>query len=397
MLATLQYPYFRTLWTATVVNQLGQGMQQLLLGWLMFQMTGSAGLVGAVFAVRSAPNLAIGFVAGSITDRFDRRWLMRLSVWALGLVSAVVAVLLYLDRLEVWQLLVAALLMGATHAFYMTARQAYVYDLVGSGGAVNGIGLVTLSQQIGGIFGALLAGAVIQLFGAGTAFLVTAVSYCLGGIMFYGLRIQGEAAPQFHDPVWENLRGYLRALRTNRAMLSLMATTALAEILGFSHQVMLPVLADEVLHVGATGLGVLTAFRFLGGALGVFLVTALWGFRRRGLLLIATLVCFGIGQMLLSQSLDFWMAVLFIAFINVMASATDILHHTLLQLSVPNEQRGRAMGSWIVGLGTSPAGLLEVGYLSDLVSPRLALFANGIGLAGLAVILGVLLPRLRRM
>ena len=69
LLNTLRYADFRVLWVSTLANQIGQGMQQVVLGWLVFEMTGSAAMVGVVFALRSAPNLIVGFVAGSMSDR----------------------------------------------------------------------------------------------------------------------------------------------------------------------------------------------------------------------------------------------------------------------------------------------------------------------------------------
>ena len=397
IVAALRYPDFRVLWIATVPNQLGQGIQQVLLGWLVFEMTNSSGMVGVAFAVRSAPNLIVGFAAGSVTDRLDRRTIMRISTWGMLLLSLVLALLLYGDRLTVWHLLLATFFMGTLQAFYMTSRQAYVYDVVGAGVVVNGIALVFLAQLVGGIFGAFLAGWSIDWWGPGTSFMVMGISYAVGAFGLYGLRFRGESAPQTREPMSQNLLNYFRELKTNRVMLSLMISTTAAEVLGFSHQVMLPVLAKDVLHVGPTGLGVLTAFRFVGGALGAALLTAVGEVRRRGLLLLVVLALFGVGQVLLSQSSVFWMALLFVTFINVMATATDILHQILLQFSVPNQQRGRAMGSWIVGIGTAPVGQLEIGYLAAVTNARLALLTNGIGLAVLAVVLGLLLPRLRRL
>ena len=396
-MAAFRYPDFRVLWVATVANQVGMGMQQVLLGWLVFDITGSGGMVGVVFAARAAPNLVVGFVAGSVADRIDRRLLLRLTSWLTGAMAAVVAALLYTDTLVVWHLVLAAFLMGGLLSFYITARQAYVYDVVGGANAINGIGLITVSQNVGGIMGALLAGAAIQWFGPGAGFAAMAVVYAVAGFAIYGLRSRGDAAPQFTEPVWQNLVGYFKSLKTNRNLVILIGTTALAEIFGFSHQVILPVLTEEVLDVGATGLGVLTAFKFVGGTLGVLVVTALWRVPRRGILLLVFLAGFGLGQVLLSQIPGFLMAVVMVAFINVMATATDVMHHTLLQLSVSNEERGRAMGSWIVGLGASPLGHVEIGYISDATSPRLALLINGIALASMALVMGVVIPRLRRI
>ena len=397
LVIALRYPDFRVLWLSTVVNQLGWGMQQVILGWLIFDLTGSGGMVGAIFAARSAPNLVVGLAAGSITDRFDRRLIMRLSCIALMVISLGVAWLLFAGLLSVWLLLLAAFLMGAAQAFYMTARQVYVYDIVGGNRAINGIALVSLAQWTGGIIGSLATGALIKWAGPGMAFFVMGLTYALGILVMYWLRHAGSSAPETREPMLENLLNYFRALKNNRVMLSLIISTSGAEILGFSHQVLLPILAAEVLMVGPAGLGLLTAFRFLGSALGVFGVAALERLRRRGMLLLAFIALFGLGQILLAQSPVFWVAVIFVVFINFMASATDILHHTLLQLSVSNRQRGRAMGSWIVGIGTAPVGQLEVGYLAEATSARVALLVNGVALIVLALVMGTLLPRLRRL
>ena len=397
LVAALRYPDFRVLWLSTVANQLGWGMQQVLLGWLIFDMTGSGGMVGTIFAVRSLPNLVIGMAAGSITDRFDRRLIMRLSCAALMLISLAVAWLQFADLLTVGPLLLATFLMGSAQAFYMTARQVYVYDIVGANQAINGIALVSLAQWVGGIIGSLLTGGLIAWKGPGAAFLVMGLTYSLGILVMFQLKHAGSSAPESREPILENLLNYFRALKNNRTMLTLMISTSGAEILGFSHQVMLPILASEVLGVGSVGLGLLTAFRFFGSALGVFAVAGLERLRRRGLLLLGVIVMFGLGQILLGQSPLFWVAVVFVVLINLMASATDILHHTLLQLSVSNAERGRAMGSWIVGIGTAPVGQLEVGYLAESTSARVALLVNGVALVTLAVVMGVLMPRLRRL
>ena len=405
-LAALRYPDFRTLWLSTVANQLGWGMQQVLLGWLILELTGSAGMVGVIYAVRSLPNLVVGLAAGAITDRFDRRRIMRLSCAAMLLLSLAMAGILFDERLAaadgggsllVGLLLLSTFLMGVAQAFYMTARQVYVYDIVGQRRAINGIALVSLAQWTGGIIGSLLTGGLIAWQGPAAAFLVMGLTYLAGLAVMYWLRQAGAAAPREREPLLENLLNYFRTLKNNRVMLSLIISTAGAEILGFSHQVMLPILAKEVLGVGALGLGLLTAFRFLGSALGVFAVVGLERLRRRGLLLLAIIALFGLGQVMLSQSPTFWVAVVFVVFINLMASATDILHHALMQFSVSNQERGRAMGSWIIGIGAAPLGQMEAGYLSEATNARVALLVNGAALIVLAVVMGAVLPRLRRL
>jgi MFS family permease len=397
LLTAFQFHDIRMLWISTVSNQLGQGMQHVVLGWLVFDLTGSSGMVGAIFAARAAPNLLVGLIAGSITDRVDRRTLMRVAVWGMGLVSLGAGLLLTTGNLAIWQLMLFTFSLGTFQAFYMTARQVYVYDVVGAGGAINAIALISLGQRVGQVIGALLAGALIYWQGAGGPFLAMSLGYGIGALVLYTLRTAGSSAPLQREPIGENILNYFRALRTNRVMLSLMVSTAATEIFGFSHQVMLPILAKDVLQVSAVGLGVLTAFRFGGGAIGVVALAALGEIRRRGVLLLSAVALFGAGQVLLGQAFSFWVALLFVAFANAMASIADVLHQSLLQLSVSNEQRGRAMGSWIAGIGTAPVGHLQIGYLAEATNARIALLVNGVTLAVLALTLGVLLPRLRRL
>ena len=396
-LAAFRYSDFRVLWISTMCNQLGQGMQQVLLGWLVFEITGSGAMVGAVFAARSAPNLVVGFLAGSVTDRMDRRLLIRVSILGMTLVAGSMGILAITGNLPVWGLLLATVALGAFQAFYMTARQAYVLDIVGSDGALNGIALISMAQRVGGIFGALLAGGVIQRWGPGQAFFVMGAGYIAGLLVLFWLRRAGASVPREREALWQNLVSYFNALRSNRALAVLMVTTAAAEVFGFSHQVVLPILAKEVLSVGPAGLGLLTAFRFFGGALGVFAGAAMGLVKRQGVLLLTFMALFGVGEILLSQSPNYWSALVFVTLINIMATGTDILHHTLLQLSVPNDQRGRAMGAWIVGIGMAPMGQLEIGYLAGLTSSRIALLTNGLVLAIGALVLGIVMPRIRRL
>ncbi len=397
MVTAFRFHDIRMLWISTVANQLGQGMQHVVLGWLVLDMTGSPEMVGVIFAARAAPNLFVGLIAGPVTDRVDRRTLMRVSVWGLALTALVAGLLLSFGRLAVWELILFTLLLGTFQGFYMTARQVYVYDVVGAGGAINAIALVSLGQRVGQVLGSLLAGTFIYWQGAGSSFLAMSLGYMLGALTLFTLRHAGGSAPQQREPMGENILNYFRALKSNRVMLSLMVSTAATEIFGFSHQVMLPVLAKDVLQVSAMGLGVLTAFRFAGGALGVVALAALGEVRRRGVLLLSAVALFGAGEVLLGQAFNFWVALLIVALANSMASIADVLHQSLLQLSVSNEQRGRAMGSWVVGIGTAPVGHYQIGRLAEVTNARIALLVNGVTLAFLALTLGVVLPRLRRL
>jgi MFS family permease len=396
--SVLQTSGTRALWLATVTNQLSFGMQQVILGWVVLTLTQSSGMVGLAFALRSAPNLVVGFAAGAISDRLDRRTLMRLALLGLALITLLMAWGVWLNRIVVWHVLLYAVIVGMLRAFEMTARQAYVYDIVGAKNAVQGLALNAIAQRVGGALGAVIAGVILEWWGASAAFLVMGFCYGMAGALLYMLHSRGAAAPTaVPEPLWQNVKTYAQALRTHPILRSLMISTAAVEIIGFSHQVILPVLAKDVMHIGAAGLGVLTAFRFIGGVMGAALLTTISRLSQHGRLLLVVLALFGAGQVFLSQVTQFWLAVACVTAINVMASATDILHQALLQHHVANTQRGRAMGSWIIGTGAAPIGHLEIGYLAGVAGVSMALLLNGSALIVLPFLLAWAMPQLRRL
>ena len=394
---SLSYPDMRILSISTLFNQISQGLQQVILGYMVLMLTDSHIMVGMVYATRSAPNLLVGLLAGSVTDRIDRRFLMSITIWSMAVVSLVMAGLVFMGHLTVWGLITTTFLLGCFQAFYMTARQVYVYDLVGSTGAVNGIAIISFAQRLGQVMGALAGGFLLHWTGPALTFGFMGFCFILGGISAYYLKLQGESAPETREGLAENISNYFKALQTNRLMLILIISTALAETFGFSHQVLLPILAQNVLNVGSIGLGVLTAFRFVGGAIGVIGVAAIGDYIGKGKILIVVLILFGVGQVLMSFSGEIWVAIAFVTLTNMMAASSDVLHQSLLQLSVPNEQRGRAMGSWLVGIGSAPFGQLQVGYISGVVGPQISLVINGGILIISAVIMGSTSPKLRKL
>ena len=147
----------------------------------------------------------------------------------------------------------------------------------------------------------------------------------------------------------------------------LVGLSAMAEILGFSHQVLMPTLAKDILQVGAEGLGVMNALRSIGGILAILLLSAMGDVRRKGVLYLIVLHLFGISLVFLGFATTFYMAILGITLVNGMGALSDILSQSLVQSVVPNEFRGRAMGSWTLAVGMGPLGHLQVGALAATI------------------------------
>ena len=394
---SFKYRDYRLLWVVTVFQSVGMGMEHVALGWLVLELTDSAFMVGVASAARMAPFFFLGIVSGAVADKVERRVVLRLLALGGVVISSITAVVLFQGTGQVWPILLLAMGMGCVWAFTMTLRQAYTFDIVGHEAALNGLALTSLSQRVGGVLGALMAGLIISWVGVSGQYLVIAVVYVIGGTILMLTRSSGQAAVSASQSVWQNLKGTFHILRTNRILLILMILAAVTEVLGFTHQTLLPVFSRDVLGLGSAGFGMMSAVRQAGGLFGLIILASMGSFQRKGLLMFVLAAGFGLGEMAFWLTNGVFTFVLALLFINACASGVDTLYKTLMQSNVPNEQRGRAMGSWVVSIGVAPVGHLSLGAMAGVLGAPGALLINGSLLLGVSIATALGLPNIRRL
>ena len=395
--ASLHYRDFRLLWASTLLYSLGTGMENVAVGWLIFDITGSPFMVGVASAARMAPFFFLGLLSGAMSDRLNRRGFL-IAINLIGaIVAGVMALMLLTGETQVWPVIGLVAAGGCVLAFALTTRQAYTYDIVGPSHALNGLSLAAIAMQAGGIVGSLASGALIGAFGPGWQYLAVGASYLAATAVLLATGPITTAINAHRESILKNLTGYFRIIRENRILLALMCLASITEIFGFTHMTLLPVFAKEVLFVGPVGLGVMTAVRQGGGLIGLALLASLRDYRRKGMLMFVIAGAFGLALMAFSVSsnLLFFLAVL--AVVNACAMAVDTLYKTLMQENVAEEERGRAMGSWVLSIGTAPVGHLGVGGLAGFLGAPGALLVNGGVLAIVSLAAAIGLPRLRRL
>ena len=392
----LGYPDFRILCASTVLAGTGFRAQVVALGWLILESTDSAFMVGVGVGVMMAPNAVFGLLGGAIVDRFDRRRVLALGSLAMGLIAILLG-LVALGDAQLPLLLLLTFAGGSVWSVQQTARQSYAFDIVGSATAVRGLSLTNLAQRFGGIGGGLGAGLVLTQAGAGEAYFATAICFVAAGLLISLARSAGDNAPLYHAAVLANLREYLREIGRNRTLATLILLTAAVEVLGFSHLSALPILARDKLGGDGGTLGILTAVSAAGGIAGILLFSFVGDRLPRGIAFLGVLCLFGVSIMLLGASNSVVFAVAALVAVSGLAALSDVLSQGLVQLSVPNEMRGRAMGSWMLAIGMAPGGHLQMGALASGVGVSTALLLNGAGLLVLAVAAGAGVGRVRRL
>ena len=388
---------FRYIWGATLLQALSWGMEMVALGWLVLDKTDSPFMVGLAFSAGMAPFFVLGIVSGVIADRVDRRVFLRFVALGGSIVSGLMALLLLGNIAQVWHIITLAAAGGCVRAFLGTMSQAYIYDIVGRRQALNGLALASLGHRIGALVGSLVAGGIISVVGVGGQYLFISVSYLASLVTLLFTVHLGQVAIAQRNPVLQNLMGYFQLIRQNHTLTILMFLAASTEVFGFTHNSVLPVFARDVLDVDEVGLGIMIATSQAGGMVGLLFLASLREFKRRGLLMFISTSGFGLGLMTFSLTTNILLFLSILAIVNAFASCADILYKTLMQSNVPDEQRGRAMGAWVLSVGMAPAGHLGVGGMASAWGAQGALLINGSILSFISIASALGTPLVRRL
>jgi hypothetical protein len=369
--------------------------EQVILGWLALELTNSPLLVGVALALRMAPLLVIGLPAGVLADRGDRLVLLRGANTTIALALTLLGTLTALGRATIGLVLAITFFIGCARALQQVTQQVHTHDLVGAPRLTEALGALGIAMRVGGLTGALLAGRLIGGLGPGSAYLAVGSASLLATLILPRHSPHAERSPTTSGSVWAGLVAFLAAARAEPRLPLFMALTAAGEVLGFSHQAVLPSLARDILRVGPEGLGAMNAARQVGGIIGVLGVGRLSQLGGLSTLFIGVLGVFGAGVAALGLAPGYGVVLLLLLLINAFGALSDILGQSLMQQTVPVALRGRASGAWVVAIGVGPVGQLQIGALVSWLGVAAALGMSGAALVLVAVAARFLVTRVR--
>jgi MFS family permease len=372
-------------------------MERTATAWLVLETGGGPVAVGLSFAARMLPSLLFGLAAGTIADRADRpRQLLAVAGAAL-LLMAGFGWLVGAAGAQVWQVLVFAFAAGCLQVFDTPARQALVLDTVPRQAALRGLSLTALAARCSSALGAFGAGLLIPVAGVAGSLLTAAGLYALTAAVVAPLRVaQGHRARGEPPPFREAFRDAARLMLDVPVLRTLVLAGVVCEVFAFSHITALPLFAQDVLGAGPAGFGALNAAAAVGGAVAVALLALLPGGGRREPLLGAIFLLYGLSILGLALTRNLAGATAVLLVVGCCAAAFDVLQQTLIQMAVPDEQRGRAVGIWVLSIGSAPLGHLEMGLLIAALGVPLALLINGAVTVAAAATLLARAPSYRR-
>ena len=360
-------------------------MERTAVGWFVLDETGSIFLTALAWAVRSAPGTVLGPFAGALADRHSRALMLAAGSGLKLLAVAGMAVFAYAGDPPVALFMVLIAVSGCSMTLNVSAMQPLVHDISGPRLAMNAISLNSFGQRAVGSVGAIIAGVLIAWTSPGLTFIVSGLVLALSGVGF--MRIRTVTRPSTRNQSFgRDVVDGLRLIVTVPMVAVLLGLMVVVENLGFSFNAILPVVADEVLEVGPTGLGALAWALGIGSILGTIGLAVLGDYRHKGMLLAATLFAFGLLLASVAATDVFVLGLLIAAGLGAAMAAVDALEWILLQSSVSDEFRGRAIGAWNLAIGLGWLGPIVLGLAAEEFGVQRAVAVAGVLLAVTAVL-----------
>jgi MFS family permease len=372
---------FRALVISQATFDLGIFMRGAAASWVVFELTQSQLWIGLVAGVRAIPIFALALLGGVISDRFGRRNLMIAAGALIAAASAVTAILISTELLVAWHMIVVSIIGGIGGALYGPAFYALIADIVRSDRLSNANGILSVAQTTGEMFGPVIVGFVIAASGAHTVFWMVVVGNVFGLMLLLRVREPervatdgAESKPSFISQLTEGLR-YAR----NTPPLMLLTILVMAQnLFGVAIFPLMPVYADDVLDIGATGFGLMGGAFGAGALIGAVVVSVFGIHHRHAYMMVGLGLVWDTGMVVFgfSRSVPISLSVLFVMGLISMPWVTSVL--TMFQQAATEKMRGRVMSLYVIAINTFPLGWLFGGAVAEWLGNEEALVISAL-------------------
>lgn len=359
---SLQYRNYRLYFIGQLLSLSGTWMQQVALSWLVYRMTHSTYLLGVVEGASLLPVMLLGLLGGWVADHSRKKDVLIVCQLVAMIQALVLALLTFNNQIEVWHCIALALLLGTVNAFEIPTRQSFLPQLIDRKDLVNAISLNSSIFNGARIIGPAIAGLAIPLFGEAACFFLNAASY-LSTLIAYILIKDKNGNGQADAAEKKAIADGVKFILNSPTIVRLIFLGGVISLCGMNYNVLMPVFASDILHGDVRTLAMLRA----GAGLGAFSAALLLASRGKGEFLKVNLgfasILFGMSLFAFSLSSQYWLCQIIIVFVGFFLTSQLSGGHSLVQLAVKDDLRGRVLGIYlIVMMGFSPVGSLIIGW-----------------------------------
>jgi len=392
-LRSLRHRNFQLFFSGQLVSLVGTWMQTVAQSWLVYKLTGSGLLLGAVGFASQIPVFLVAPIGGITADRGNRQRIVIGTQTASMILAFILAALTLKNRITIPEIFVLAALLGVVNAFDIPGRQAFLVDMVGKDDLMNAIALNSSMFNGARVIGPAIAGVLVARLGEGWCFFANAVSYIAVIIGLLLMKVHAPAKASPHSSPMEHLREGFQFVSRTAPIRALLILLGVVSVTGMPYVVQMPIFADKILHqggqelasvigshdLGAIRLGILMGAAGVGALLGALTLAARSGVKGLGRWVAVCCGGFGFSMILFALSRSFWLSVLLLLPVGYFIMLQMAASNTLIQVMVPDALRGRAMAVYsMMFMGMAPVGSILGGAMSDRIGAPWTVAVGGL-------------------
>ena len=380
-LVALQHRDYRLVWAGNFVSIIGSQMQLVAINWNIYQLLQGTSIsltlfghsfvlnpealgLGGVGLARIVPIALFALVGGTLADIRNRRTLLIWTNGAAALFATILAVMSLAQLDSVWSIYLLTAAGAATAAFSGPAFQAIIPNLVPARDLTNAISLNSLTRQVATIVGPALAGLIMAGANVGWVYALNALSFVAIVAALAMLRYRGGAAAKDTGLNWAAIVEGWRFVRRTRIIWGSMMLDFLATFFS-SANTMLPLVAGQILGVGAQGYGLLSTAQAVGSVIAGTVMSLRRDIYRQGVVLLTSVAIYGLATALFGLSTSFALSYVLFALTGASDTVSTVIRQTIRQVMTPDRLRGRMTGiNQIFFMGGPQLGEMEAGAVA---------------------------------
>jgi MFS family permease len=391
---------YKLYFTGQSISLIGTWIQILAMGWLVYDLTNSAFMLGLIGFASRLPTVFIGPFAGVIIDRMNKYKLLLITQILSMIQAIIITVLLFTGVIQIWHILVLGIFLGIVNTFDMPVRQSLVIKMIEQKEDLNNaIALNSAMVNAGRLVGPTIAGLLVAAFGEKWCFFINAFSFVaiIATLLMMKLPAEKIEVQQSGRLLHELKEGFKYAYNflPIRYILLLLA---LVSLMGMPIQVLMPVFAKDIFQGGPHTMGYLMGAFGIGALTGAIYLASRTTVLGLGRKIAMAAGIFGSGLILFSLSSSLWLSLIIITFIGLGMMLQMTSSNTILQTIVDDDKRGRVMSFYSMAfMGTVPFGNLLAGTMSDLIGVTTTILIGGISIVIGAAVFAFKLPEIRKI
>ena len=406
MFTSLSNRDFRFLWMGNLGAQFAMQMQGVARGWLIYAMTGSPMMLSWVLLSFAIPSFIFSLFGGVIADRFQKKRVMMIAQILNCIATLILATIIIRGEVTFMMFIYFGLFNGTVLSLSMPARQSIIPEIVGEATLFNAMALATASMNLSRVLGPALAGGIIAIVAHGdtsSAYGVGVVYYIIGGLYLMSvvtltvLNHRGESVMKEEMKIFADIRAGFAYMLDSPLILGLVMMSFIPMLFGLPVQFLMPAFNEEMLQGGPDDLGILMGVNGAGALLGSLVLARLGDLGRKGYWLLGISVVWALFTVGFALSTTMPFALLFVGLVGFFSSMFMAMNMSLVQLAVIPQMRGRMNSILMMSFGLMPIGVIPVGYIAERYGIDTALWISGVMLAAVTLLLGLLVPAIRRI